>query len=80
LATLLLTNSPDPLYGEPLAILLLSFVGFVNMLSGPQIIDTDGPPVIDTGWHNNRKPKLRVAKLRLSGLGATITIIIASSS
>jgi hypothetical protein len=28
---------------EPLAILPLSFVGFANMLSDPQIIDTDGP-------------------------------------
>jgi hypothetical protein len=28
---------------EPLAILPLSFVGFANMSSDPQIIDTDGP-------------------------------------
>jgi hypothetical protein len=24
------------------------------------------PPVIDIGWHNNRNPKLRVAKLQIS--------------
>jgi hypothetical protein len=32
-----------PVDGEPLAILPLSFVGFVSMPSDPQIIDTDGP-------------------------------------
>jgi hypothetical protein len=24
------------------------------------------PPVIDTGWHNNRQPKLRVAQSQIS--------------
>jgi hypothetical protein len=50
---------------ESLTILPLSFVGFVNMPSDPQIIDTDG----STSYrHGNRNPKLRVAKLQISRL------------